>query len=118
MIDVPQVSKSAYQFFETMFMVYWNDDFIKEYNASEYGDKFEKDPKNEALYSQLKHFIVPKLPETIMKMINHLEKVPLESTSDCISDALMSEIKGFSDINREIWTPILEGIPCEILTNT
>jgi hypothetical protein len=62
MIDVPQVSKSAYQFFETMFMVYWNDDFIKEYNASESGDKFEKDGKNEALYSQLKHFIVPKLP--------------------------------------------------------
>lgn len=45
-----------------MFMVYWNDDFIKEYNASESGDKFEKDGKNEALYSQLKHFIVPKLP--------------------------------------------------------
>ncbi len=44
-------------------------------------------------------------------MINHLEKVPLESTTHCILDALVSEIKGFSEVNKEIWTPILEGIP-------
>jgi len=30
----------------------------------------------------------------------------------------MAEVKGFSEVNREIWTPILEGIPCEILTNS
>lgn len=30
----------------------------------------------------------------------------------------MSEIKGFSEVNKEIWTPILEAISCEILTNT
>ncbi len=46
MTDVPQVSKSAYQFFETIFMVYWSDDFIQKYNENEYGDKFEKDNKN------------------------------------------------------------------------
>lgn len=43
-------------------MVYWSDDFIQQYNNNEYGDKFEKDPKNQVLYSQLKHFIIPKLP--------------------------------------------------------
>ncbi len=72
MIDVPQVSKSAYQFFETIFMVYWSDDFIQKYNANEYGDRFEKDTKNRELYKQLKLFIIPKLPEILIKMINHL----------------------------------------------
>ena len=90
MIDVPQVSKSAYQFFETIFMVYWSDDFIQKYNANEYGDRFEKDKRNDQLYKQLKLFIAPKLPEILIKMINHLEKVPLEATAHCILDALIS----------------------------
>lgn len=72
MVDVPQVSKSAYQFFETIFMVYWSEDFIERYNLNEYGDKFERDPRNQVLYNQLKLFILPKLPEIIIKMINHL----------------------------------------------
>jgi hypothetical protein len=64
----------------------------------------------------LKTFIIPKLSEIIIKMLTHLEKVPLEAIAECIQDALMSEVKGFSEVNREIWTPILENISCEILT--
>ena len=43
-------------------MVYWSEDFIQKYNDNEYGDKFEKDTKNQPLYSQLKLYILPKLP--------------------------------------------------------
>lgn len=39
-IEVPQVSKSSYRFFETIFMVYWSDDFINHYNQNEEVDKF------------------------------------------------------------------------------
>jgi hypothetical protein len=53
-IDVPRVSKSAYDFFETIFKVYWSDDFINKYNQNEDVDKFAKDVNSTHLYLQLK----------------------------------------------------------------
>jgi hypothetical protein len=53
----PRVAKACYSFFESIFMVYWRNELIEEYNAETEGDKFVPRPEDHELYMQLRTFL-------------------------------------------------------------
>jgi hypothetical protein len=88
--DTPRVAKASYSFFETVFMVYWRPEFIQDYNNESEGDVFAVKSEDFQLHQELKSFLLQKVEYILSKMIEHLSKVPVESTRDCILDALIS----------------------------
>ena len=66
-------------------------------------------------YQALKTFLLQKIDKIVSKMLEHLETAPTEQTRDYILDALVSEVKGFTQENPFIWTHLLNQIPSQIL---
>jgi hypothetical protein len=56
--ETPRIARAAYTFFETIFMVYWKQEFIDEYNSELTGEKFTRKTEEEVLYYQLKTLLV------------------------------------------------------------
>lgn len=95
--NTPRIAKAAYNFFQTIFMVYWRDEFIDEHNARVPDQKFTKKKENEALYNQLKQLLVNQLQLIITRMLQHLSLTPVETTREEILFTLYSEIKAFPE---------------------
>lgn len=86
----PRVAKASYSFFESIFMVYWRQEFIQEYNSETEGDKFVPRPEDHDLHLLLKTFLFEKIEHILLKMLEHLSEVPVELIRECILDALIS----------------------------
>lgn len=113
--DTPRIARAAYTFFETIFMVYWRQEFIDEHNADQAAEKFVRKTDDQALYYQLKNLLAEKLEFIVTKVLEHLSKGPSESTREQILDALVSEIKAFPQENCVLWPNILARLPPDIL---
>lgn len=62
--DTPRIAKATYTFFETIFMVYWRQEFIDLHNedmTGEKGEKFVRKTEDDLLYFQLKNLLTEKL---------------------------------------------------------
>lgn len=105
--DVPRVAKSAYSFFETIFMVYWPIEHLNHRNSKEDVTPITLKPEDAQSYQALKEFLVQKMEEILSKMLLHLGTAPTEQTRDYILDALVSQVKGFIPENPAIWTRLL-----------
>jgi hypothetical protein len=88
--NTPRIAKAAYNFFETIFMVYWRQEFIDEHNAKVPEEKFSKKEENESLYLQLKALLLQKLEQIVTRMLEHLSLVPQETTRQEILFTLFS----------------------------
>ena len=113
--DVPRIAKSAYSFFETIFMVYWPYEHLKHRNSKEDVSPFNPKPEDAQNYEALKQFLLQKLEKIVTKMLEHLSRAPTEQTRDYILDALVSQIKAFIPENPEVWGHLLNQISSEIL---
>jgi hypothetical protein len=115
--ETPRIARAAYTFFETIFMVYWRQEFVDDYNSEMTGEreKFTRKTEDEPLYFQLKNLLVEKLDHIVTKILEHLSLVPSESTREQILFVLLSEIKAFPQENMAIWPKIFARLPADIL---
>lgn len=115
--DTPRVAKGAYSFFETVFMVYWRQEFIDRYNSKKEGQRLERRVEDACLYLQLKALLLQKLEFILCKIMEHLSQAPYESTRHHILEVLTSQIKAFPEENVLLWPKILAMLPPDILVN-
>lgn len=67
--DTPAISKATYSFFETVFMAYWPDYFLEEYNHAEENERICFVAEDIPLYEQLKEELQDKVHYILAKML-------------------------------------------------
>lgn len=78
-------------------MVYWRPEYIHLRNSQEDVTPFVPKPEDSSHYLALKAFLLQKIEQIVAKMLEHLSTAPTEQTRDYILDALISQIKGFTE---------------------
>jgi hypothetical protein len=85
-------------FIESLYMVFWNEEFIIHYNSIEAESEEYKifiRSNCQDGYARLRERLLLANPAIITKMMEHFSKVPSQTVRESIRDAILAEIKAF-----------------------
>ena len=67
--DIPSLLSSAFQVFESIFMVFWNPHSIEKYKNTEKGEIVNFKYENIPIYNEIKAYLEPLIPDMFIKLL-------------------------------------------------